>query len=78
MLTTIKLKKETKKELDTFREHPNESYDQVLRKVMFISGKAENEPELSQKTIQEIQEARERMSKGEFLTEEQMRKRLGL
>jgi hypothetical protein len=37
MVTTIKLrkqtKKQTKKELDAFREHKNETYDEIVRKI---------------------------------------------
>lgn len=38
----------------------------------------EKEPKLSQKTIKEIKEARERIKKGEFYTEEEAKKILGL
>ena len=38
----------------------------------------EKKPELSQKTILEIKEARERIKKGQFYTEEQAKKILGL
>ena len=34
--TTIKIHENTKSELDTFREHINESYDEVIRKVIYI------------------------------------------
>jgi hypothetical protein len=36
------------------------------------------EPELSRETIKSIKEARARISKGNFLTEEDAKKRLGL
>lgn len=38
----------------------------------------ENNPELSKETIIAIEKARERIRKGQFLTEEQAAKRLGL
>ena len=38
----------------------------------------EKEPKLSQKTILEIKEARERIKKGEFYTEEEAKKILGI
>jgi hypothetical protein len=34
--TTIKIHKETKAEIDQFREYKNESYDEVLRKLIYI------------------------------------------
>jgi hypothetical protein len=38
----------------------------------------EKDPKLSKKTIQEIKEARERIKKGEFYTETEAKKILGL
>ena len=38
----------------------------------------EKEPQLSQRTIQEIKEAREKIKSGEFYTEEEAKKILGL
>jgi len=76
--TTIKIHEDTKSELDTFREYKNESYDEVIKKVVFIAKNVKEEPELSIETIEAIEKARERMKKGKFLTEEEARERLGL
>jgi len=76
--TTIKIHKETKAEIDQFREYKNESYDEVLKKLIYIVKKLKREPELSQETIKAIEAARERIKKGHFVTEEEARKRLGL
>ena len=78
MDTTIKIHEDTKQELDTFREYRNESYDEVIRKVVFIAKTCKTEPELSQETIQAIEKARERIKRGKFLTEAEARKRMGL
>ncbi|MBU0929545.1 MAG: hypothetical protein KJ623_00545 [Nanoarchaeota archaeon] len=78
MQTTIKLDQGTKVQLDNFREYKNESYDEVIRKMVYIIKTCEKEPKLSQKTIQEIKEARERVKKGEFYTEEEAKKILGI
>jgi predicted transcriptional regulator len=78
METTIKLASETKLKLDEFRQYKNESYDELLRKLIQIARICEKEPKLSQKTIQEIKEAREKIKKGEFYTEEEAKKILGL
>ena len=77
-ITTIKLHEETKSELDKLREYKNESYDEVIKKVVYIAKNWEKEPELSKDAIRSIEKARERMKKGNFLTEEEARKRLGL
>ncbi len=76
--TTIKIHEDTKNQLDCFREYKNESYDEVLKKVMFVAKKSKTDPELSRETIESIEKARERIKKGNFLTEEDARKRLGL
>lgn len=77
METTIKLQTGTKQELDKFRQYKNESYDEVVKKLVFIARTCKNEPKLSQKTIKEIEQARQRIKKGEFYTEQEMKKRLG-
>ena len=76
--TTIKIHQETKLELDQFREYKNESYDEVIKKMLYIAKNTKKKPELSKKVIQAIEEARARIKKGKFLTEEEAKKRLGL
>ena len=78
METTLRLNVQTKNELDKFRQYKNESYDELVRKLIHIARLCENEPKLSQKTIKEIKEARERVKKGEFYTEEEAKKILRL
>ena len=78
MATTIKIQENTKHELDLFREYKNESYDEVLKKVMFIAKNCEKKPELSKEAIRAIERARNRMKRGRFLTEEEAKKRLGI
>ncbi len=75
--TTIKIQTDTKKELDHFREYKNESYDEVLKKVLYIVNTTKKDPKLSQETIQSIEKARARIKKGKFLTAEEAKKRLG-
>ncbi len=78
METTIRLNQATKAELDLFKQYKSESYDELLRKLIYIVKMCEKEPKLSQKTILEIKEARERIKKGEFYTEYEVKKILGL
>ena len=75
--TTIKIHLETKTELDQFREYKNESYDEVIRKIVYITKNIKKNPALSKETIDAIDAARKRMKSGNFLTEDQARKRLG-
>jgi predicted transcriptional regulator len=75
--TTIKIYGETKSELDMFREYKNESYDEVIKKVIYIAKKCKTRPELSKDAIEAIERARKRMKEGKFITEEEAKKRLG-
>jgi predicted transcriptional regulator len=78
MTTTVRLKEQTKEELDTFREYKNETYDEIIRKILYIAGNVKKNPQLSEKTLSEIEEARRRIREGNFYTEEEVRKMLGL
>lgn len=76
--TTIKIHGDTKSQLDMFREYKNESYDEVIKKVVYIAKNCKAKPELSKETIEAIEKARERIKKGRFLNEADAKKRLGL
>ena len=76
--TTIKLHHDTKLGLDHFREYKNESYDEVIKKVLYIANNIKDQPELSKETILAIESARKRIRQGNFVTEAEAKKRLGL
>ncbi|MCX6800635.1 MAG: hypothetical protein NTZ73_00400 [Candidatus Diapherotrites archaeon] len=76
--TTIKLYSGTKMELDSFREYKNESYDEVVRKLLFIAKNCSKKPELSKQTVEDIERARRRIKEGKYLTEAEARKVLRL
>jgi predicted transcriptional regulator len=78
METTIRLNQLTKDQLDTFKQYKNESYDELVRKLIYLAKLCEKEPKLSQKTLIEIKEARARIKKGEYYTQEEVEKRFGL
>ena len=78
MVTTVKIYEQTKKELDQFREYKNESYDEVIRKLISIANDVEDNAKLSKQTIRDIKEARKRTLNGKYVTLAQARKRLGL
>ena len=75
--TTIKVHEDTKVQLNQFREYKNESYDEVIRKMLYIAKKAKTRPELSKEAIIAIEKARKRIKAGNFVSEEEARKRLG-
>lgn len=76
--TTIKIHEDTKQDLDTFREYRNESYDEVIKKLVFVVKTAKTNPKLSKETISAIERARTRLKKGKFVTEADAKRRLGL
>ncbi|HWR27197.1 MAG TPA: hypothetical protein VN377_02045 [Candidatus Thermoplasmatota archaeon] len=76
--TTIKIQNDTKSQIDQYREYKNESYDEVIKKLIFIVKNLNQEPELSKETIIAIESARERIKKGHFVSEEVAKHRLGL
>ncbi len=78
METTIRLNQVTKEQLNTFKQYKSESYDELVRKLIHLAKMCEKNPELSQKTILEIREARERIKRGDFYTETEAKKILGL
>lgn len=75
--TTIKINLDTKHQLDQFREYKRESYDELIRKMIFIVKKVKTQPELSKEAITAIENARKRIKAGNFITEEEAKKRLG-
>lgn len=78
METTIRLNTTTKNELDSFKQYKSESYDELVRKLIYLVKICEKEPKLSQKTVLEIKEARENIKNGNFYTESEAKKILGL
>jgi len=78
METTIRLNQITKEQLNTFKQYKSESYDELVRKLIHLAKMCEKKPELSQKTILEIRESRERIKRGDFYTEAEAKKILGL
>jgi hypothetical protein len=53
-VTTIKIMKETKLRLDKLKEFDRESYDQILRKMLYVLNMCRKTPEKSRKFLEEI------------------------
>ena len=77
-ITTIKLNLETKKALDKYREHKNESYNDIIRKMLYIIKNMREEPELSEEVLREVEAARKRVEAGHFYTEKEANEKFGL
>ena len=78
METTIRLNQTTKQQLNEFKQYKSESYDELVRKLIHLAKICEKDPRLSQKSMLEIKQARENIKRGEFYTEEEAKKILGL
>lgn len=64
-ITTLKLLEETKLRLEKLREHKRETYDDILRKILYVLNVAREEPEKAKRILERISELRERMLKEE-------------
>ncbi len=53
-ITTLKVHKDTKERLDKLKEHEKETYEQVLRKILFILNTSRKNPEKAQKIMSKI------------------------
>ena len=62
-ITTLKLKKETKSRLDKLKEHPRETYDETIRKMLGILNITKVEPEKAKAILTRIDETKKKASK---------------
>jgi predicted transcriptional regulator len=72
METTIRISNLVKSKLDKMKMIEKESYNDVIEILL------EDNLEINEKTKKEIEEARKRVKKGEFYTQEEVEKKLGL
>lgn len=73
-ITTIKLLEETKLRVEKLREHKRESYDDILKKILYILNKARDSPESAKKILEKISELRNRMLEEERKQKEDLKK----
>lgn len=60
-ITTIKIKKETKGRIEKLREHKRETYDDILRKILYVLNTTRDDPDKARKVLVKIDELRKRM-----------------
>ncbi|MBS3093020.1 hypothetical protein J4456_00380 [Candidatus Pacearchaeota archaeon] len=53
-ITTVKIYRETKERLDKLKEYKRETYDDVLRKILFILNFLKKDPDKAQKILNKI------------------------
>ncbi|MBI4095712.1 MAG: hypothetical protein HY438_02530 [DPANN group archaeon] len=76
MVTTIQIHNETKVRLDAVKDFERETYEDVIAKLLDLL--AEDQMELSEQTKREIEQARKDFGAGKFVTEAELKRRLGL
>jgi len=73
-ITTIKLLEETKFRVEKLREHKRESYDDILRKILYVLNAARDDPEKAKKILEKISTLRKRMIEEEKQQKEDLKK----
>ncbi len=73
-VTTLKLERETKDRLEKLREHKRETYDDIIRKILYVLNTAREEPAKAKTILEFIDEKRKRMFETEFKKEERKKK----
>ena len=73
-ITTIKLLEETKLRIEKLRENKRESYDEILRKILYILNTARDSPEKAKRILEKISELRNRMLEEERQQKEDLKR----
>lgn len=77
MPTSIQIEKEIKEHLDKLKNHPRETYNEVLVRMIHIVSQQDNE-ELSRQTIKNIEKSLAEIKAGKISSHKDVKKRLGL
>lgn len=73
-ITTIKLLEETKLRIEKLREHKRESYNDILRKILYVLNTARDDPDKAKKILEKISNLRQRMLEEEKQQKEALKK----
>ena len=71
MATTIQVSNSVKSTLDRMKMMERETYNDVIERML------EDELELNERTKREVEEAVKRVKSGKFVTNEEVKKRMG-
>jgi len=73
-ITTIKLLEETKLRIEKLREHKRESYDDILKKILYVLNLARDSPEKAKRVLERSSELRQKMLEEERMQKEDFKK----
>lgn len=77
MPTSIQIEKKIKERLDKLKNHPRETYNEVLARMINIVSQ-QNKEELSPQTIKNLKKSLNDIEKGRVYSLEQVEKELGI
>lgn len=63
VITTIKIHKETKERLDKLKENSRETYEDVLKKMLFILNTSKKQPQKARSLMRRIDSSQENTKK---------------
>jgi len=75
-ITTMKLQDETKNRLEKLREHKRETYDDIIRKILYVLNAVRESPEKAKHILEFIDEKRKRMIQEEQEQQEQKKQEI--
>jgi predicted CopG family antitoxin len=75
MKTTIQVDKKVKDQLESMKVHPQESYNEIIERLISISV---DEQELSEETLNNIEKSLDAVRQGKVLTSKQFKERFNL
>ena len=75
--TSIAVSKKSKEEWEKFKNHPDESMENMINRILKHQ-KGEDEELLAEKDIAEIKASITDIEQGNYMTQEQMKKKYGL
>jgi hypothetical protein len=61
--TTIKISKETKSRLNKIKEYPRESYEDIIKKILYVLNLDRKDPMLGYRALRDIDKAIKRKDK---------------
>jgi len=67
LITTIKVYSKTKISLNEFKEYDKESYDQILKKLLYLAHLIKQNPELGKKFLEEVEATKRALEKRSHL-----------
>jgi len=77
-ITTIKLDKETKARLDKIREYKNESYEEIISKILGILNICNTEPSKARRLLRQIAIKRIRIKNSKAYSEHELKSKFNL